>query len=70
LFVLPSPHFVRPQASRQEFLQVMAGNSLLPGMSPAAHCYCGYQFGYFAGQLGDGAAIYLGEVRQWQQQLG
>ncbi|WIA15835.1 hypothetical protein OEZ85_012590 [Tetradesmus obliquus] len=50
------------QASRDEFLQLMAGNSLLPGMSPASHCYCGYQFGYFAGQLGDGAAIYLGEV--------
>lgn len=40
----------------------MSGNRLLPGMDPVAHCYCGYQFGNFAGQLGDGAAIYLGEV--------
>jgi hypothetical protein len=63
LFCPAAPVLACAQASRQEFLQVMAGNSLLPGMSPAAHCYCGYQFGYFAGQLGDGAAIYLGEVR-------
>ena len=43
-------------------MEVMAGNALLPGMEPAAHCYCGHQFGNFAGQLGDGAAMYLGEV--------
>lgn len=24
--------------------------------------YCGFQFGHFAGQLGDGRAMYLGEV--------
>ncbi len=41
----------------------MAGNTLFPGSETAAHCYCGYQFGHFSGQLGDGAAIYLGEVR-------
>lgn len=40
----------------------MSGNVLLPGMDPAAHCYCGHQFGNFAGQLGDGAVISLGEV--------
>ncbi len=27
-----------------------------------AHCYAGHQFGYFAGQLGDGRACTLGEV--------
>jgi uncharacterized protein YdiU (UPF0061 family) len=26
-------------------------------------CYAGHQFGSFAGQLGDGRAISLGEVR-------
>ncbi|KAK9842567.1 hypothetical protein WJX81_006471 [Elliptochloris bilobata] len=63
------------QAQRNEFVQVMAGNRLLPGMEPAAHCYCGYQFGNFAGQLGDGAAILLGEVHPgvggapWELQL-
>lgn len=36
----------------------------MPGSQTAAHCYCGHQFGHFSGQLGDGAAIYLGEV--WQ----
>jgi hypothetical protein len=32
------------------------------GSRPAAHVYCGHQFGNFAGQLGDGATMYLGEV--------
>jgi hypothetical protein len=31
-------------------------------MLAVAHCYAGYQFGHFAGQLGDGRAILLGEV--------
>lgn len=35
----------------------------MPGAQPHAHCYCGHQFGSFAGQLGDGAAMYLGEVQ-------
>jgi hypothetical protein len=51
-----------PQVERPEFVEVLSGNRLLPGSEPAAHCYCGYQFGYFSGQLGDGAAMYLGEV--------
>uniref|UniRef100_A0A8D0N2L3 Selenoprotein O n=1 Tax=Sus scrofa TaxID=9823 RepID=A0A8D0N2L3_PIG len=51
-----------------------SGNALLPGSEPAAHCYCGHQFGQFAGQLGDGAAMYLGEVctaagERWELQL-
>lgn len=51
-----------------------SGNRLLPGSEPAAHCYCGHQFGSFAGQLGDGAAMYLGEVLgprggRWEMQL-
>ena len=50
------------QAERAEVVEIMAGNATLPGMDTAAHCYCGHQFGNFAGQLGDGAAIYLGEV--------
>jgi len=45
-----------------EFTQVFAGNRLLPGMEPYASCYGGHQFGYWAGQLGDGRAINLGEV--------
>ena len=43
-----------------EFLQVFAGNRLLPDMSPYATCYGGHQFGTWAGQLGDGRAINIG----------
>ena len=50
------------QVDRPEFAEYMSGNKKLPGSIMAAHCYCGYQFGHFSGQLGDGAAIYLGEV--------
>ncbi len=45
-----------------EFARVFAGNALLEGMSPYAACYGGHQFGNWAGQLGDGRAITLGEV--------
>ncbi len=40
----------------------LCGNVLPAAALPAAHCYAGHQFGNFAGQLGDGAAISLGEV--------
>lgn len=57
-----------------DFVQYMSGNKVLPGADPAAHCYCGHQFGSFAGQLGDGAAMYLGEVvndkgERWELQF-
>ncbi|WP_140720151.1 protein adenylyltransferase SelO [Pseudomonas sp. Hp2] len=45
-----------------EFAQVFAGNALYPGMQPYAANYGGHQFGHWAGQLGDGRAISLGEV--------
>lgn len=44
------------------FAEYFSGNRLFIGSEPAAHCYCGHQFGSFAGQLGDGAAMYLGEI--------
>ena len=44
------------------FAEVFAGNALLDGMEPYAANYGGYQFGQWAGQLGDGRAITLGEV--------
>lgn len=40
-----------------EFVEYFGGNKILPGSQTAAHCYCGHQFGYFSGQLGDGAAM-------------
>jgi len=44
------------------FTQVVVGNELLDGMAPYAMCYGGHQFGHWAGQLGDGRAINLGEI--------
>ena len=57
-----------------EFAEVFAGNRLLAGMDPYATCYGGHQFGNWAGQLGDGRAINLGEVvnkrgQRWALQL-
>ena len=58
----------------QLFAEVITGNRLLPGMDPFATCYGGHQFGNWAGQLGDGRAINLGEVvnqsgERWMLQL-
>lgn len=56
------------------FLQAMSGNHLAPAMDPYSTCYGGHQFGQWAGQLGDGRAINLGEVvnpegERWALQL-
>jgi uncharacterized protein YdiU (UPF0061 family) len=56
------------------FAQVFGGNAVLPGMQPYAGNYGGHQFGNWAGQLGDGRAITLGEVvnaagERWELQL-
>ncbi|MGL5454853.1 MAG: protein adenylyltransferase SelO [Enterobacterales bacterium] len=40
---------------------VWGGETLLAGMSPLAQVYSGHQFGVWAGQLGDGRGILLGE---------
>jgi serine/tyrosine/threonine adenylyltransferase len=58
----------------ESFAQVFAGNALLPGMDPFASNYGGHQFGHWAGQLGDGRAITLGETinargERWELQL-
>ncbi len=57
-----------------EFAEVFGGNRLLAGMQPYAACYGGHQFGQWAGQLGDGRAISLGELltpagQRWELQL-
>jgi len=41
---------------------ILAGNLVTPSMYPYAACYAGHQFGNWAGQLGDGRAITLGEL--------
>ena len=60
--------------TQTDFVQAFSGNQLLAGMQPHACCYGGHQFGNWAGQLGDGRAINLGEVRNqkgehWTLQL-
>ena len=44
------------------FLRAFSGNGLWEGMRPYAANYGGHQFGHWAGQLGDGRAIVLGEL--------
>ena len=50
-----------------EAAEVFTGNRLLPGSRPLASVYSGHQFGVWAGQLGDGRALLLGE---WDTPLG
>jgi uncharacterized protein YdiU (UPF0061 family) len=52
----------RPDSPVGLVAAVLGGNHILPGMQPYAARYGGHQFGHWAGQLGDGRAITLGEV--------
>jgi len=63
-----------PQKQVEEITSILSGNSVPPGASPYATRYGGHQFGHWAGQLGDGRAIALGEIRTsdglaWEIQL-
>ncbi|MEE3371764.1 MAG: YdiU family protein [Planctomycetota bacterium] len=56
------------------FAEIFSGHRQLPAMEPYATCYGGHQFGHWAGQLGDGRAINLGEIvnqrgERWALQL-
>jgi len=44
------------EALRPEFVEVFAGNRILPGSEPLAALYAGHQFGHYVPQLGDGRA--------------
>lgn len=72
---LPGPYWVgRNRAMARELglqaewsesqlaLEAFTGNRLLPGSDPLASVYSGHQFGVWAGQLGDGRALLLGEI--------
>ena len=64
----------RADVESAEFAQVFGGNAIVSGMEPYAANYGGHQFGQWAGQLGDGRAITLGEVingrgERWELQL-
>lgn len=57
-----------------DFAAIFAGNRFMAGMQPYAANYGGHQFGHWAGQLGDGRAISLGESlnavgERWELQL-
>jgi serine/tyrosine/threonine adenylyltransferase len=73
---LPSPYWVgRNRALARELglqdqwlesaetLEALSGNQSFPGSRPLASVYSGHQFGVWAGQLGDGRAILLGELQ-------
>jgi uncharacterized protein YdiU (UPF0061 family) len=72
---MPDPYWVAQSAACAELLgwpgdwsrtpaalAAFSGNGPLPGMRPLASVYSGHQFGVWAGQLGDGRALWLGEV--------
>ncbi|KAJ8759941.1 hypothetical protein K2173_010797 [Erythroxylum novogranatense] len=59
---------------RSDFPLLFSGASPLVGGLSYAQCYGGHQFGMWAGQLGDGRAITLGEIlnsksERWELQL-
>jgi uncharacterized protein YdiU (UPF0061 family) len=73
---LPSPQWVgtspavadllgldRAWLSSPAALDAFTGNLPIAGTQPLASVYSGHQFGQWAGQLGDGRAILLGEVQ-------
>ena len=72
---LPDPHWVATSPAcaallglpsdwaDAQALQVFSGNATWPGMQPLASVYSGHQFGVWAGQLGDGRALWLGELQ-------
>lgn len=48
---------------QQGLLEALTGNLTLAGTRPLASVYSGHQFGVWAGQLGDGRALLLGETQ-------
>ena len=79
---LPSPYWVgrSPHVAAQlgigaaalqsdDWLQALSGNRPMAGGKSLASVYSGHQFGVWAGQLGDGRAILLGEANGLEIQL-
>jgi serine/tyrosine/threonine adenylyltransferase len=72
---LPSPYLVDASQSAAQLIglnpvafesdnlvQALSGNRIAGSSQPLAAVYSGHQFGVWAGQLGDGRAILLGDV--------
>ena len=57
-------HLTVPQSleNQKEWTHVFSGNAVPPRTNPWALAYAGHQFGAWAGQLGDGRAITLGQI--------
>jgi len=51
------------------FAEVISGHRALDDFSPLAMVYSGHQFGVWAGQLGDGRALLIGQVRNRKGEL-
>ena len=51
------------------FVDVLSGHQPLEGFSPLAMVYSGHQFGVWAGQLGDGRALMIGQARNSKGEL-
>lgn len=56
-------------STHPDFPLYFSGNKILPNSQPLAQVYSGHQFGVWAGQLGDGRAILLGQVRNKKNEL-
>ena len=72
---LPAPYLVATSASaanligldptklqNEDMLALLTGNLVPENVTPLSAVYSGHQFGVWAGQLGDGRAILLGDV--------
>jgi serine/tyrosine/threonine adenylyltransferase len=61
------------ELSSTDFVELFSGKKTLSKSRPYAMAYAGHQFGNWAGQLGDGRAIVLGEIehnnQNWMLQL-
>ena len=55
--------FTEKDCASELFTNLMTGNAVIEQMKPYALCYGGHQFGSWAGQLGDGRAINLVDIK-------
>jgi len=61
--------FTVEDLNQKALAYVLSGNQIIEGMNPYAMNYGGHQFGQWAGQLGDGRAINLGQIETEQKGL-
>lgn len=57
---------IEPEDFRNsQLIEVLSGNRVPGNSDPIAMLYAGHQFGVFVPQLGDGRALMLGEIEDW-----